>query len=229
MMSRPPEPAAIQDWASAERNARNWMRYLGFSDAELTTGGSDGGVDVESTSGLAQVKYQAAIVARSELQKLVGSRMSAHHKKLLFFTGSAYSSKATEYAEVMDIALFTYDVFGRIEAINGPAHLLFDGLAPRADRKAVEAPDFTNELGAAPSPPSVTRTDETLIRMAETLLADVSRRDRDAVVDAVLLGKLAEAAERYRSAAQIPAFSAKTRIERLVREAASSDGDSSPR
>ena len=32
-MSLQPPPTQIHDWAEAERNARDWVRYLGFADA----------------------------------------------------------------------------------------------------------------------------------------------------------------------------------------------------
>ena len=129
-----PPPTQIHDWTQAERNARDWMRYMGFADAELTQAGSDGGIDVEGRKVLAQVKYKAHAVGRASLQQLVGARLKAHDKQLLFFTGSGYSAHAVEYANDMDIALFRYSVFGQVEPLNSTAEqLLAPASSPRVE------------------------------------------------------------------------------------------------
>ncbi len=66
-----PQPLPIRSWADAERNAALWMRRWGYEDAAAAPGGPDGGVDVRSSRALGQVKYQAVLVGRPELQRLV--------------------------------------------------------------------------------------------------------------------------------------------------------------
>lgn len=213
-MSQQPPPTQIHDWAEAERNARDWMRYLGFADAQLTQAGSDAGIDVQGRDVLAQVKYKAHAIGRASLQQLVGARLKSHDKLLLFFTGSTYSAQAFEYASHMDIALFRYSVFGQLEALNASA----DELLARASKRGAET---ASRESARPEPgasPSVTRTQHDLISKAKALLHDLEERDRDAVIDALLLGKIDQAADRYHALGGVPAFIARSRVQRLLAE-----------
>jgi hypothetical protein len=213
-MREQPPLTDIHDWEQAERNARDWMRYLGFADAELTRAGSDAGIDVEGRHVLAQVKYKAHAIGRASLQQLVGARLKAHDKSLLFFTGSTYSAQAVEYANHMDIALFRYSVFGQVEALNSTAaNLLARASRPQAETTSSRAPklDPTNRQ-------SVAHAQDDLIGRAEALLHDLDERDRTAVIDALLLGKVDEAAERYRASGRVSAFTARSRVRRLIAE-----------
>jgi hypothetical protein len=83
------------------------MRYWGFRDAVAQPGGPDSGVDVRATGAIGQVKYQAVLVGRPELQRVVGARGMASETLLLFFTGSDYASTAVAYADEMGIACST--------------------------------------------------------------------------------------------------------------------------
>lgn len=121
-----PDPRQIRSWQDAEHNAAAWMRYFGFRDAVAKPGGSDGGVDVRAKDALGQVKYQATLVGRPELQRLFGAR-GGGRQQLLFFTGSDYASTAVAYADEHDIALFVYGLDGSLTAINGAAHRLSPG------------------------------------------------------------------------------------------------------
>jgi len=94
------------------------MRHWGFQDARVTTGGADGGIDVESARALAQVKFEAAQVGRPSLQRLVGARGRNHHKQLLFFSGAGYGDLAVAYADEMEVALFRYDLTGAVSPVN---------------------------------------------------------------------------------------------------------------
>lgn len=109
----------------AEALAAAWMRRSGFRDARLTGASADGGIDVWSSRALAQVKAHGKPVARTALQQLVGARGHDHGKVLLFFANeNGYSAPAARYADEMGIALFTYDVWGRVRAVNGRARLV---------------------------------------------------------------------------------------------------------
>lgn len=97
------------------------MRHWGYSDAQVTRGGADGGVDVRSARALAQVKYEAAHVGAPAIQRLVGARGLAQDQSLFFFTGAGYARPAVEYADMMGIALFYYHLDGSMVPINAAA------------------------------------------------------------------------------------------------------------
>lgn len=131
-----PERRQISSWQAAELNARDWMRAWGFRDAELTPPGADSGLDIRARGAVAQVKYEARDVGRPYLQLLVGARGRDVASKMFFFTGSRYTEQAIRYADEMSIALFHYELDGRMEPANKPAEdLLTD--ARKAARKSV--------------------------------------------------------------------------------------------
>ena len=104
----------------AELNARDLMRSWGYLDAVATTGGSDGGIDVRSSRALAQVKWKSGVTGRPDVQNLVGARGNGT-EQLIFFSASSYSKQAIEYADQMNVALFTYDPTGAAEPVNPAA------------------------------------------------------------------------------------------------------------
>lgn len=89
------------------------MRYWGYDDAVVTTSGADGGIDIQSSEAVAQVKHQAAPVGRPALQRLVGAREDPSHE-LFFFSASAFATPAVEYADQRAIALYTYGPYGEM-------------------------------------------------------------------------------------------------------------------
>lgn len=105
------------------------MRHWGFTDAQVTAGGADGGVDVRSTNAIAQVKFEAAQVGAPTVQRLVGARGVAHHQALLFFSGAGYARPAVEYADMMGIALFQYRLDGSMVPVNGAASAVIEQAA----------------------------------------------------------------------------------------------------
>jgi hypothetical protein len=135
---RPVEPAPlpINSWPLAEQNAANWMRYLGFPDARITTGGSDGGVDVTASGAIAQVKFEASQVGRPALQRLVGARGLRHETQLLFFSGAGYSQQARTYADEVEMALFVYNLDGRVTARSSMARQLLRAVEPPHERRS---------------------------------------------------------------------------------------------
>lgn len=72
----------VLSWQAAENMAAAHMRAYGFSDARTTPGGSDGGIDVVSRWGVAQVKYFSNPVGRPDVQKLRGA---AHGRDRVLF------------------------------------------------------------------------------------------------------------------------------------------------
>ena len=129
----PPPPEQIDTWQAAERNVAVWMRHWGFDGARTGGGGADGGIDVTSGTGLAQVKFEAAAVGRPALQRLVGARGRRDHQ-LLFFSGAGYSRQAQTYADQMDIALFTYTLTGVMRPASAAARHLLQNVQDRAQR-----------------------------------------------------------------------------------------------
>jgi hypothetical protein len=117
------EPPArqIDSWRVAEENAAAWMRYWGHSDASCTPAGADGGIDVRARTAVAQVKFEAAQVGAPAVQRLVGARGVNQSLALYFFSGAGFARPAVEYAEMMGIALFKYDLLGRMTPVSSAA------------------------------------------------------------------------------------------------------------
>lgn len=139
-----PERRQISSWQVAELNARDWMRSWGFRDAELTTSGSDAGLDIRARGAVAQVKYEARDVGRPYLQLLVGARGLDVTSKMLFFTGARYTEQARRYADEMSIALFHYQLDGLME----PANKLAEDLLK--DARKEERKDASKEVRNVP-------------------------------------------------------------------------------
>jgi hypothetical protein len=108
------------------------MRHWGYAEARCTAGGADGGIDIRSATALAQVKFEAAQVGAPTIQRLVGARGRDHHLELLFFSGAGYAAPAVEYANLMDVALFKYDLTGSMAALNAIAQRIVSRAAAGA-------------------------------------------------------------------------------------------------
>lgn len=108
----------VHSWLEAERRARDWMVWLGFHDAALTSAGGDFGLDVIASRAVAQVKYQESSATRPQLQALVGE---ASHRgvRALFFSVAGYTTDARVWADTRGVALFHLDsASGSIRAEN---------------------------------------------------------------------------------------------------------------
>ena len=66
LAARPP-PRLVRSPQDAEDAAADWMRYLGFPDACRTPDGADGGIDVTSSRGVAQVKLEGKPTGRPSI------------------------------------------------------------------------------------------------------------------------------------------------------------------
>lgn len=162
-MSAEPIPAQIDSWATAEHNAAAWMRHWGYADAHCTPPGRDGGIDIRAIGALAQVKFEAAQVGAPAVQRLVGARGREYETELLFFSGAGFAGPAVAYADTMDVALFRYDLLGRMAAQNQSAR---DLLA----RSATSAPHLVTPTGKATPIPAVRREGRGWLRRNWTLL-----------------------------------------------------------
>ena len=142
-----PPPQRIDSWRTAETNAAAWMRHWGFDDAQVTPDGNDGGVDVRSSTAIAQVKREATDVGIEALQRLAGARLREHHLGLLFFSGSGYTRQAALYAETMEMMLFVYEVDGAMLAVSTKAKALLERVAQRQQPEPARRP-----TASAPKP-----------------------------------------------------------------------------
>lgn len=115
--STPAKPQFCRSWADFEVAAMYWLREWGYSDAVITSAGSDGGADVIASGAVAQVKAWMVPVGRPEVQQLRGV---AHDGRVaLFFSLTSYTPKAIEYADGAGVALFRFAGYdGTVEAIN---------------------------------------------------------------------------------------------------------------
>lgn len=104
-----PRPRGVTPM-EAEALAAQWMRLLGVVDAEPRRHSGDGGVDVVSTTYIAQVKNLAptASVPVAQIRELAG--VAAHDgRRALFFSSGGYSTGGIEFANRAGITLFVYD------------------------------------------------------------------------------------------------------------------------
>lgn len=102
----------------AERVAASIMRQLGFADARQTQRSGDGGIDVLSSGGVAQVKWQTAKVGRPALQNLVGAAHIHGTPAMLFFARVGYSAQAVQFADSVGMQLFTFGLDGSYRPVN---------------------------------------------------------------------------------------------------------------
>ena len=92
----------------AESLVAQWMRWLGVYDAEATKFVGDGGIDVESSKYIAQVKNFTGLVGIAAIRELAG--VAAVDGRIgLFFTSGSYPREADMWAESAGIYLFQYD------------------------------------------------------------------------------------------------------------------------
>ncbi|MBE7194404.1 MAG: restriction endonuclease [Gordonia polyisoprenivorans] len=135
----------IRDATAAEQNAAERMRELGFTDARVTPGGADNGIDVIAANALAQVKWRGAQVPRADIQRLFGARGHRQDVALLFFAASGFSKAAVECADELGVMLFSYDPDGSItpHGRHAAAHQLPAASAPAAEPRE---PSFVVEF-----------------------------------------------------------------------------------
>lgn len=100
-------------WEDAELLAAQHMHWMGFNDAALTRRGADGGIDVQSDGGVAQVKhYTGSPVGAPVIQQIRGAGHKRGH--VLVYALSGFTAQALRYGEAAGVALFTYDLAGTV-------------------------------------------------------------------------------------------------------------------
>jgi len=124
---RRPRRLTFNTSREAEELACNWMKCLGFGDAEVTPMGRDEGIDIVSSSAVAQVKaFTDNNVGAPMLQQFVGASytLRKHHK--VYFAWGDYSQSAISYAEKTGLALFTLVQNKNIKPITSKAKTLWN-------------------------------------------------------------------------------------------------------
>jgi hypothetical protein len=121
-----PGARLLRTFRDAELAARDWLRWLGFSDAECTGNGRDGGIDVVGLFVAAQVKMEARPSTRVQLQLLTGAAAPFGYCQTVFFSLSGYTGEAILWADRVHMALFSFDMQGQPVAVNQLAVDLID-------------------------------------------------------------------------------------------------------
>jgi len=94
-------------WRDYEEAAASFLAQLGYSGVGAAAAGADGGVDVWVTGTLVgQVKAQQTKVGSPPLQQLYGIA-SKENVQGLFFSKSGYSKPAIQWANSVEMPLFT--------------------------------------------------------------------------------------------------------------------------
>lgn len=120
--------------------AQEWMLWLGFADATVTNVGADGGVDVVSSRGIAQVKYRESAASRPQLQALHGEA-ARRNTAGLFFSVQGYTAEATAWANVVHMPIFILEPGnGSLVPCNDSAHELRNAARGSGSLRITTAP-----------------------------------------------------------------------------------------
>lgn len=122
-----PKRRLIRNPHDAEIVAAEWMRWMGFTDAEVSPVGPDEGIDVISPTAVAQVKMKGAPTPIEDIQRHFGVATAARKKRSLFFSLGGYTAQAERWATKNGIALFGFDLQGVPEPQNDLPRGLFSG------------------------------------------------------------------------------------------------------
>jgi hypothetical protein len=132
-----PQPYGVSH-EGAESLVKDWMLYLGMPSAEVTRYSGDGGVDVASSTYVAQVKNYRDLVGVQAIREILGVAV-AEGKKPLFFTSGSFTSEALSFAEKANIPLFIYDAAkGNLERVNTAAENLYSQRSNVSEEELLE-------------------------------------------------------------------------------------------
>lgn len=134
-----PQPFGVSD-QGAEKLVAEWVRYLGFRDVEVTAYVGDGGIDVQSSTCIAQVKNYSNPVGAPSVRELAGVASGDPDKRqALFFAASGYTDTALREATTYRMALFVYDAAeGSLRANNSYAAQVLS----EVEKRHTEFPDL---------------------------------------------------------------------------------------
>ena len=97
-----------ETFQQAELACTRWLQLHGEPSAQLTRDGADGGVDIVSKRFVCQVKNYRGSVGVPPIRALYGIAV-AEEKEALFFTTGTYTKAAIEFADKVEMPLFTFD------------------------------------------------------------------------------------------------------------------------
>lgn len=105
---RRPKPIPGCTHQQAEFLAALWMRYLGELDAKVSQATRDGGIDVESSRFVAEVKHHMIPIGPKSVRALAGVAF-AEKKGAAFFSLNGYTKDALKFGRNAGVIMFTYD------------------------------------------------------------------------------------------------------------------------
>lgn len=126
--SEPPPKMVVLEWSQAEELARDFLIWLGYRDARVTACGADGGVDIDSSKAVGQVKMHNKGVGRPDVQQLFGIG-AAERKQPVFFAFS-YTAEATAWATTHDVPLYRFARSGEVTPATPAARALMTKASP---------------------------------------------------------------------------------------------------
>jgi len=103
-----PQPIIQCTHQQAEFLAAQWMRYLGEKDAKVSQATRDGGIDVESSNFVVEVKHHSVPIGPVPIRAVAG--VAGAKKKIgAVFSRTGYSKEAIRFAQEANVLLFRYD------------------------------------------------------------------------------------------------------------------------
>jgi hypothetical protein len=121
-----PPSRYIADANDAELAAAEFMRWLGFLDAEATPIGPDGGIDIAASNAVGQVKDYGKPIGSPDIQQHLGVAIGEGGKLPIFFARSGYTTNALEFADENEMPLFQFDLAGSWKTSNLHAERLWN-------------------------------------------------------------------------------------------------------
>lgn len=114
-LDEPSTTFAPSSWREAEHDVCRWLKTIGEADATVGQGRQDGGVDVESSRFVVQVKDWRSNVSGPAIRQIFG--VAAARGKSAVVVASGYTQDAFRFAQQAGVALFTYQS-GAIQPVN---------------------------------------------------------------------------------------------------------------
>jgi hypothetical protein len=176
-----PPTRYIADANDAELAAAEFMRWLGFPDAQASPVGPDGGIDVSSKQAVGQVKDYGKPIGRPELQQHLGVAVGEGGKLPVFFARSGYTNQALEWGNERDMPLYEFDLAGSWAPSNSAGELLWSAGADRFLKnrglEGVQSPP--EDIVDPPAPP---RLEEQGAAEAQDLARDSSEQEEEPTI-----------------------------------------------
>lgn len=123
--SRPQRTSSSSnDWRQMEHTVCAWLQSLGELDARVGVGTGDGGVDVESSRYVVQVKHWNGNVGGPAVRQIAGVAFS-RGKQGVVVAHNGYTRDAITFSEQGHVALFEYPT-GELRPVNHHARTMLD-------------------------------------------------------------------------------------------------------